>query len=475
MSATASVARESSLRQVRNAVREFRIIPRIETFPAVVRFAQSVPGKLVLLTVFGFGQRFFLPDTSSVLGLMVPFTLMTVMPEYRRLLLAVTPVVYLIAQSLHEPLRLGTTVAVIATGMVLYMCVMRWPDSLFGRRPVAFLLTGYSALIAVSCVAPPHSLAYSILWSAVGAMTAYVWFIAYALTDRTSKPARDWTLELGTFRPLWGSTTTPFPKGAAYLRRIEAQTPEQLAVTQLKGLKLLAWAIVLAGLSRLWHQFFHGYLAIPTSAGALQMSVQGTPAAWHLRWESLILAFFESILAISIMGHRIIALCRLAGYNALRNTCRPLSSTTIAEFFNRFYYYFKELLVDLFFYPAFLRYWKRHRRIRTAFATFSAALFGNTFFHFTRDWEIIRDTGVRHALASYEASFVYCLLLATGLTISQLRTRRPKSTGWFRGMILPAIGVGAFYCLINVFVIGERNYPLVVYLRYFGSLFLIHV
>ena len=251
MSATVSVPERSSLRQARDSLREFRIIPRIETFPAVVRFVQTVPGKLVLLGVFALGQRFFLPDASSVLGLILPFALMTIMPEYRRPLLAVTPVIYFIAQSLHAPLQLGTTLAVITAGMALYYCVMRWPNSLLGRRPVASLLTGYSALIALACVAPRHSLAYSILWSAVGAMTAYVWFVAYALTDRSSKPAKDWTLELGTFRPLWGSTTTPFPKGAAYLRRIEAHTPEQLAVTQLKGLKLLIWAIVLAALSKL--------------------------------------------------------------------------------------------------------------------------------------------------------------------------------------------------------------------------------
>ena len=57
----------------------------------------------------------------------------------------------------------------------------------------------------------------------------------------------------------------------------------------------------------LWVKLFHGYLRIPTSDQALAMSVHGTPVAWHLRWESLILAFFELILSISIMGHRIIA------------------------------------------------------------------------------------------------------------------------------------------------------------------------
>ena len=93
------------------------------------------------------------------------------------------------------------------------------------------------------------------------------------------------------------------------------------------------------------------------------------------------------------MGARFIAGCRMAGFNALRNSYRPLSSRTIAEFFNRFYYYFKELLVDFFFYPAFLRYWKGHKRLRMIFATFAAVFFGNSFYHLTRDWQFIRDDG----------------------------------------------------------------------------------
>jgi hypothetical protein len=242
---------------------------------------------------------------------------------------------------------------------------------------------------------------------------------------------------------------------------------------QLKGLKLLAWAILLSLFAGLWDRFFHGYLRIPTSAQALAMSVHRTPVAWALRWESLILAFFELILSMSILGHRIIATCRMAGFNALRNTYRPLSSTTIAEFFNRFYYYFKELLVDFFFYPAFLRYWKGHRRLRMTFATFAAAFFGNAFFHFTRDWQIIRDAGLRGAMANFQALLFYMLALATALSISQLRKRRPRPVGFFRGRLLPAFGVGLFYCLLSVFETQERMYPLVEHLRYLASLFFI--
>ncbi len=475
MNVTAPPTNLSSTRSLSAQLREFRLIPRIETYPWIVSFVQTIPGKAVLLAVFWLGLRYFYSDIASEIPLMIPLAAVTMMPEYRRFVLAVTPIGLLCVGAYQNLLLLAITLGVVALGMVLYFCVMRWPSSRFGRRPIAYLLVGFSSLIVAACFAQPHSLADNILWEMVGALASYVWFIAYALTDRSSKPAEDATLELAAFRPLWGSTSTPFPKGAAYLRRIEAKTPEQLAITQLKGLKLLAWAILLAILQQYWNHIFHGYLQIPTSADALAMSVRGSPVAWHLRWESLILAFFELVLSISIMGHRIIALCRMMGFNALRNTYRPLSSTSIAEFFNRFYYYFKELLVDIFFYPAFLRYWKGHRRLRMAFSTFAAAFVGNGFYHFTRDWQIIRDLGLWKAVVNYQTMFFYNAVLTTGLCVSQLRKRGPRPTGVLRRHVIPIFGVCSFYCLLSVFETSERTYRLVEHVRFFASLFFVRI
>ncbi|MGB0063972.1 MAG: hypothetical protein WBP85_05950, partial [Terracidiphilus sp.] len=309
----------------------------------------------------------------------------------------------------------------------------------------------------------------------VEASASYVWFICYALTDRTSRPAKDTTLELATFRPLWGSTSTPFPKGAAYLRRIEAKTPEQLAVTQLKGLKLLVWAIMLAILERGWIWLFHGYLKIPSPVEAITMSVHGTPLSWAIRWLSQILFFFEVTLRFAVFGHQIIAICRMAGFNAVRNSYRPLSATTIAEFFNRFYYYFKELLVDFFFYPTFLRFFKRHRGLRVFFATFVAIAFGNSFYHLARDWQFLQRDGLWRGLASYQVQFFYNVMMATAIGVSQLRKRSPNASGFFRRRIVQPAGVIFFYCLLGVFGDETRSYTLGVHLKYLASLFFIRL
>ena len=473
MNASVVVPNTESPRPPAKGLADFRLIPRIETFPRVVSFAQTATGKVILLTAFGLGFRFFVPNLVSVLSLALPLALITFLPEYRRFVLALAPLCLLVVQMADSPLVGGLKLATIAAGILLFLSARRWPKSWFGQRPILFLLSGFSLLILLGCAATPNTFSYKLVWSLVGVVAIYVWFIGYALMDRSAKPRTDTSLEVASFRPLWGSTTTPFPKGAAYLRRIEARDAEHLAVVQLKGLKLLVWAIILSLLSTIWTRFFHVFLRIPTSVDALTMSVQHVPLPWAVRWESQILAFFESILSISIFGHTVIACCRMAGFNALRNTYRPLSSVTVAEFFNRFYFYFKELLVDFFFYPAFLRYWKGHRRLRFVFATFSAVCLGNAFFHFTRDWWFIRDYGFWKALASYQVILFYCFVLAAALSISQLRERGPKRKSFVRGRLLPILGVILFYCLLDVFGASQRNYPLIEHLRYLASLFFI--
>jgi len=475
MDSIVSTTEPPKLWRVPSVLAGFRLIPPIDRFPAVVSAVQTPWGKVALLAVFGLELSLLQHDSFFAAAMVLFLGLVTLMPEYRRFVLALSPIAIAIWSNLRIPLQLGMTLAVIALGVVLYLLAMQQPKSHFGRRPVLYLLSGFSLLIAAACWTQPRTIAYQWLWAFVGALASYVWFIAYALTDRTSKPSGDLTLELTAFRPLWGSTNTPFPKGAAYLRRIEARTSEQLAIAQLKGIKLLTWAAVLSLFAAGWNWFFHAYLQIPTSSQALAQSVQGAPVAWHLRWVSLVLAFFESILSISVMGHQFIAICRVAGFNALRNTYKPLSSTTLSEFFNRYYYYFKELLVDFFFYPAFLRYFKGRRKVRLVFATFAAAFVGNTVFHFTRDWQIIRDKGLISAMVSYEASLLYCFVLAIGLSVSELRKRKPQPVSFVHGRLIPAIGVGLFYCLLNVFVIEERRYALIDHLRFFASLFFVHI
>jgi hypothetical protein len=214
-----------------------------------------------------------------------------------------------------------------------------------------------------------------------------------------------------------------------------------------------------------------GYLHVPQFSEALRLSANRTPLPWYNCWASILVAFFGSIISVSVLGHRFIACCRMAGFNALRNTYRPLSSRTLAEFFNRYYFYFKELLVDVFFYPFFLRYFKKQPKLRLVGAIFAAAGFGNAFYHFVRDLGFIQKFGLRGALVRYQVYLFYCFLLAAAISISQLRHRKPAPSGFIRGQLWPSFLVLLFFCLLDVFGSTDRNYPLTVYFRFIGHLF----
>jgi hypothetical protein len=454
----------------RSSVPGLRLIPPIETYPKIIAFTQTPAGKLAVVGAFGIAYGAFLPQPWEWLLITVTLALTTFLPQWRRIFVAAGT---LAVAALHLPWT--HFVPVIVFGLLLSSCARRWPQSAFGKRPVIILLSGYTLLILACCTIPRPSSWFAPAWTVVGVLTRYIWFIAYALMDRKASPRKDLPLEAGSFQPFWGSTTTPFPKGGAYLRRIEAHDAEQLAVTQLKGLKLLTWALLVMLFYRLWSFEFHTYLHIPSAPQALFMSVHRTPYPWYECWACQVLSFLELLLTLSFTGHQIIATCRMAGFNALRNTYRPLSSPTIMDFFNRFYFYFKELLVEFFFYPTFFRCFKRHRRLRLIAATLAAATFGNMFFHFTRDFWMIPRLGAVNALVNFQVFAFYCVVLGAALSISQLRRRSAPPSGFIRGRLLPAAWVVFFYCVLDVFGSTQRNYPLTEHFRFLGHMFGINI
>jgi len=358
-----------------------------------------------------------------------------------------------------------------AVGGLLFWCAVRFRQSEFGRQPLLMLLTTYALVVCFASVflgSFPGSIA---VWQFVAVFGLYLWFIGYALLDRDSRDRDPFGLQLGTFHPFWGSTNTPFPKGSAYLRRIEAHTPERLAITQLKGLKLLAWALVLAQVLWAFQWIVHRQLAIPTFVMAFEHGVQRAPYPWFVCWASLVAAFVEALLSLSVMGHGIIAGCRVAGFAALRNTYRPLESRTIAEFWNRYYFYFKELLVDMFFYPTFMRFFKRRPKIRLFAATLAAASFGNAYYHFFNEPDPIAKLGFWKAIVAYLPYLFYCLVLGVAIGVSQLRKRKPIPAGWLRGRLVPSLAVALFYCLLHIFADTSRAYPIQEHFRFLLHLF----
>jgi len=320
-----------------------------------------------------------------------------------------------------------------------------------------------------------------------------LWFACYSLKECRGPNPAPITRQFGQYLPFWSPTVIPYPKGSGYLQRIEVKNAEEFAVCQLKGLKLLMWAlwlklfaviikITLYGYGELLHSrlqfkrelgtiqlFFDGsYLQdlvtlpfsglLPRYEIAFNLAISGSPLPWHINWFSLVADFLYVLLYVAFTTHSLIAIIRMCGFKALRNTYRPLASKTIAEFWNRYFYYFKELLVEFFFYPVFFRYFKKRPRLRTYTATMAAAFFGNFLFHFMLDIWYVIELGFFEAMIAFHSYFVYCFVLGNVIFLSQWRQEKinRQTIGAVSRFFAPVRVLG-FYCLLSIFIDTRRE------------------
>jgi len=501
------------------AIRHMKLIPQIDTYPGLVSFAQKPAGKVLCLAVFAAGL--VLLREPLWLELTAILALMTFLPQYRRICLTFSTLYWLIIHPAWNRWNVIGTVArregveaalnipllqVLMGLVVICFCgavahvFFRWNHSPLTKRPVLALHVFYILLLLSACYGPFSGQLRVLLWTFLVGLGSYFWYFGYTLLDQSSKGRDPYSLQLGTYRPMWNGSwfvPTPFVKGAAYLRKIEAKNPQELAVTQLKGIKLLYWVLLLSVVLALFTQTVHDFrhssesallnktlkltgmhlplqLGIPVFEDALARSVARKPYPWYTCWASLITVFFKNMLAMSVWGNQIVACCRMAGFRALRNTYRPLESKTIAEFWNRYYFYFKEVLVDFYFYPTYTRYLKGYRRARLFAATLAAACFGNMFFQFIRNLNYIWDLGLWKTLLGFHVYAFYAFVLGTGIAISQLRSRNavPQSPHWFRDRILPSMSVVLFYSLLTIFNDwAPTTYPITERFSFLAHLF----
>ncbi len=286
-----------------------------------------------------------------------------------------------------------------------------------------------------------HLLVWGLLLGAsahpvVGTAAVFLcWRVGYALRAvRTGRAAagrlRD---HFYYFWPIWGGSVVPYGKGGEYLRRRAAADPAAIARSQLAGLKLLVLAWGWRGVEALFDAVVYG------APGATLSALGGTTLGWPelaaligdgganapawQRWSLLVAGLLSRTLEIAVPGHVIVAKLRLFGFNVFRNTYKPLLAESILEFWNRFFYYFKELLVEFFFLPTYARGWKDRPTLRLFVAVFAAAGVGNLYYHLM----VFAPEGVSLGLPAWRELLasrgLYCALLATGVFVSMLRER----------------------------------------------------
>ena len=361
--------------------------------------------------------------------------------------------------------------------LVLLVCwltlvyVRHFKTHLLARRPLIALLTCLGVMSFCATRIPTGPLR-EMSWSFVAVFSSYIWYVCYAIVDlRGRKPAPVLT-QMGVLKPFWLTSSTPYGKGAAFLLKHLSTTPRELAITQIKAVKLLLWMVVLLLIQSATYRVFIVMLEIPKQVDAIAAYVQGNPYPRWINWCAVTLdtAFFS--IYIAVYGHKAIGLARLAGFRLPRNTCRPLESRTLADFWNRYNFYFKEIMVDFFYIPTFLKTGKKYPRLRMFIATFMAAGVGNFIFHFIRDLYEIHTKGAAELAFSYLSYALYCSLLAIGIGISQLRLHagiKPADTWWGRARSF--VVVWGFIVLLQNFDINMRPFSVQDNIAFTASLF----
>jgi hypothetical protein len=327
-------------------------------------------------------------------------------------------------------------------------------------------LVAYVAALIV--LHPTPGVPASLAWRIAVSCGLCLWFTAYAVQPMAPAKRPPFLEEAGNFVRVWGSTLVPYPKGQSNLDRIEAKDPRAVAVVQLKGVKLVFWGRCIG----IGHQLLLDRVPAPlrtTPEGLVAAWAHGTPHGWAIGWLTLVVSQFLLVLSYTWAGHCFIGWCRMCGYGALRNTYKPLYAQNVSEFYNRFYFYFKELLADFFFFPTYLRFFKKSPRVRMFVATFVAAGIGNFLYHFLRDIDRLETHGFAALLGLEKAHAFYCAVLATAVALTNLRIlqakKRTASTSLGR-RVLNSLAVFVFFTVLGIFDTPESHFPLRDYLTF---------
>ena len=466
----------------------------VEQSERVVAFAQTAPGKLCLYGIAYVAALPLLSAWSAALCVTAAWAVMAYADQRARILFMASwgltlfeaatddndfaeKIQYVLAQE-HDQLLSPELLAVGALlvlmgGLWLAMQhVIRRPDSLLSRRPFVCMLALEAALLVLSAPQVDHGLLRVLVWSMVVVFTPFVWFFPLAIADLRGRAADPPAMQMAVQRPFWSPSYLPFGKGAGYLRKHFSPLPREQAITQIKGVKLLLWGNFLLLLSHLLTWVFSDQLELPRLINAIDAFVEGHPLPIATGWEVLIYGTFRYALQIAIWTHLFIGLARMAGYRLPRGSWRPLESRTLMEYFNRFHFYFKEILVDLFFIPTFFKVFRQHPRLRMFTATFMAAGVGNALWHFMADIHLIAAEGLWGAISSFSSYLFYSFVLAIGVGLSQVRASmgyRPSAS--LAGRLYAFLFVWSFVVLLRVFSDGTRDHTFEQRLRFLLSLF----
>jgi hypothetical protein len=418
------------------------VLPLVIAFPARKRWLLSIASALAIVDFF---RRRELPE----LQLGVPETWF-----------------------LHGPgwLRFAMLVAAALVGLyAFYLLLRRFAELPRAVRRYPILFFHVALWLTLLCV--PLFRAPSVVQEV---LPIIAWRLSYLIqfAARGNLAYSGFGAHLFYIWPVYGPNGVPTPlgKGLEYLSRHETIERGGFAQCQLAGFRLLMLAFVWEVLLRAMDIYVYGKPPDPGWAWLATASMD-LPRLHQMMDRDvtdartvvagLYLELVRMSLFIAIYGHIIVGSMRLLGFRVSRHTDRPLLATSIVEFWNRWSYYYKEVLTEFFFFPIFLRSAWAGPRLRLFLAVFAAAALGNMYFVILWEVDLLLSGNGQAMWIRWGSRTVYCIMLATGIWVSLLRQQQARKRaaappkGW--SAIRSAFLVCSFYAVAHVWNAGESE------------------
>jgi hypothetical protein len=219
---------------------------------------------------------------------------------------------------------------------------------------------------------------------------------------------------------------------------------------ELSGLRMIAWGCVLslaaAGIRELYDPEGHAATAV-IDHGYAAAFVHGF--AWY---------FGAAVLGATAIAAILVGLVRVLGIDLGPSFQRPLASRSVSEWWRRWNTHFRDLLVDLFYYPIVMRL--RRKPVRaTVLGCVSVFLVGSVVFHFPKYYFMHGRLSVQLGLVG--ESVVMCAVVAMWLVREQRRPRpAPRTASRFRRLGSIAATLLVVYLAVVIVNRGIQHFVL---------------
>lgn len=179
-------------------------------------------------------------------------------------------------------------------------------------------------------------------------------------------------------------------------------------------------------------------------------------------WRAVLTDFGVYFIWLVWVGLTAVATMRLAGFHVFRNTYRLFESRTFAEFFERYQYYYKELVFAVSFWPVFVRMRTLGLRWRVALSLFFSVGLFNTYLNLTFRWSktvFLDFEKANEKILTFSLNYlVYATMLAALIYPSMLKAVSGRETStppvWWRAV--KVFGIICAFAAIRTF---ERSIP----------------